>query len=100
MHHGIFRRVQYANRLVMRVHLLLLMAVALLPFPTKPVAEAIRDTSAARAAVIFYGASLLVISVLFSALWASTSEAPINPSGSSRVLRSRLGSLLSRWRSD
>ena len=52
MHHGIFRRVQYANRLVMRVNLLLLMAVAFLPFPTKLVAKAIRDTSAERAAVI------------------------------------------------
>ena len=70
VHHGIFRRVQYANRRVMRVNLLLLMAVAFLPFPTKLVAEAIRNASAERAAVIFYGASLLVISLLFSALWA------------------------------
>ena len=70
MHHGIFRRVQYANRRVMTVNLLLLMAVAFLPFPTKLVAEAIRNASAERAAIIFY-ASLLVISLLFSALWAS-----------------------------
>ena len=46
----------------MRVNLLLLMAVAFLPFPTRLVAEAIRNSSAERAAVIFYGASLLVIS--------------------------------------
>ena len=71
MHHGIFRRLQYANGWVMRVNLLLLMAVAFLPFPTKLVAEAIRNATAERAAVIFYGASLLVISLLFSALWAS-----------------------------
>jgi uncharacterized membrane protein len=69
VHHGIFRRVQYANRPLMQVNLLLLMAVAFLPFPTKLVAEAIRDTSAERAAVIFYGGWLLVISLLFSALW-------------------------------
>ena len=62
---------QYANGWVMRVNLLLLMAVAFLPFPTKLVAEAIRNATAERAAVIFYGASLLVISLLFSALWAS-----------------------------
>jgi uncharacterized membrane protein len=69
VHHGIFRRVQYANRPLMQVNLLLLMAVAFLPFPTKLVAEAIHDTSAERAAVIFYGGWLLVISLLFSALW-------------------------------
>jgi uncharacterized membrane protein len=45
VHHGIFRRVQYANGLVMRVNLLLLMAIAFLPFPTKLVAEAIHDSS-------------------------------------------------------
>ena len=66
-HHGIFRRVQYANRRVIVVNLVLLMAVAFLPFPTRLLAEAIRDSSAERAAVIFYGASLLVISLLISA---------------------------------
>jgi uncharacterized membrane protein len=70
VHTGIFRRVQYANRRVMQVNLLLLMAVAFLPFPTSLVAEAIRSSSAERAAVIFYGGSLLVISLLYSALWA------------------------------
>ena len=38
------------------INLLLLMAVAFLPFPTKLMAEAIHDTGAARAAAIFYGA--------------------------------------------
>jgi uncharacterized membrane protein len=68
-HHGIFRRLQYANGWVMRVNLALLMAVSFLPFPTKLLAEAIHETDAERAAVIFYGASLLVISLLLSALW-------------------------------
>ncbi len=53
----------------MRLNLLLLMAVAFLPFPTRLLAEAIRDADAERAAVIFYGGTLLVISLLFSALW-------------------------------
>ena len=47
------------------------MAVSFLPFPTKLMAEAIHDTSAERAAVIFYGGSLLVISLLIGALWGS-----------------------------
>jgi TMEM175 potassium channel family protein len=67
-HHGLFRRLEYANQLVMRLNLLLLMAVCFLPFPTRLVAEAIHTANAERAAVIFYGASLLVISLLYAAL--------------------------------
>jgi uncharacterized membrane protein len=70
-HHGIFRRLEYANAQVMRLNLLLLMAVAFLPFPTRLVAEAIDRTDAQRAAVIFYGANLLVISALLSAVWGA-----------------------------
>ncbi len=68
-HHGIFRRLQYANDQVMRLNLLLLMAVSFLPYPTRLVAEAIREPDAERAAVIFYGASLLAISLVLSSLW-------------------------------
>ena len=70
-HHGIFRRLQYANRRVMLINLLLLMAVAFLPFPTKLMAEALHETDAARAAVIFYGAALFATSLLLSLLWGS-----------------------------
>ena len=67
-HHGLFRRLEYANHNVMRVNLLLLMAVSFLPFPTRLVAEAIHTANAERTAVTFYGASLLVISLLYAAL--------------------------------
>jgi uncharacterized membrane protein len=70
-HHGIFRRLRLVNRSVMTVNLLLLMAVAFLPFPTRLVAEAIRDDDAERAAVIFYGFSLLVIATLIWVLWTA-----------------------------
>ena len=70
-HHGVFRRLAYANDRVMQLNLLLLMAVSFLPFPTRLIAEAIHDTDAERAAVIFYGASLLTISILLSALWGA-----------------------------
>ena len=65
-----FRRLQWANQRVMQVNLLLLMAVVFLPFPTRLLAEAIHNDDAERAAVIFYGLSLLVIQILLSALWA------------------------------
>jgi uncharacterized membrane protein len=71
IHHAIFRRLQYANRRVMLINLMLLMAVAFLPFPTKLMAEAIHEADAARAAVIFYGAALFVTSLLLSLVWGS-----------------------------
>jgi TMEM175 potassium channel family protein len=73
-HHAIFRRLQYANDRIMRLNLLLLMAVAFLPYPTRLLAEAIHDKDAERAAVIFYGAILLVISLLLAAIWASVAR--------------------------
>jgi uncharacterized membrane protein len=70
-HHAIFRRLQYVDDRIMRLNLLLLMVVAFLPYPTRLLAEAIHDKDAERAAVIFYGGILLVISLLLAAIWAS-----------------------------
>ena len=58
----------------MTLNLLLLMAVSFLPFPTRLIAEAIRSVDAERAAATFYGLSLLVISVLMGALWATAAR--------------------------
>jgi uncharacterized membrane protein len=70
-HHGIFGRLQYANSRVVQINLLLLMAISFLPFPTRLVAQAIRNENAERAAVIFYGISLFVTSALIGLLWAT-----------------------------
>jgi uncharacterized membrane protein len=74
-HHGLFHRLHVVNRTVMRLNLLLLMTVSFLPFPTKLIAQAIESTDALRPAVIFYGGTLLVISLLISALWRSAAGA-------------------------
>lgn len=69
-HHGIFRRMASVDGTVMRLNILLLMFVSFLPFPTKLMAEALDKTDdAERAAVIFYGLTLLAISVVTSGLW-------------------------------
>jgi uncharacterized membrane protein len=73
-HHGIFQRLHHADDQVIRLNLLLLMMVSFLPFPTRLVAEAIRDTSAERAAVIFYGGTLLVISLLLGSIWGTVAR--------------------------
>src|SRR4051794_5069830 len=70
-HHAIFRRLASANQRLMVLNLLLLMATAFLPFPTKLMAEVVRNEDTAQTAVIFYGASLLAISLLLNALWGS-----------------------------
>ena len=92
VHHGIFRRLQSANSHVMRLNLALLMGVAFLPFPTRLLAEAIRDTDAERAAAIFYGVTLLVISLLVSALWGAITREPklLKPEVSEREINSIL----------
>jgi hypothetical protein len=51
----------------MRLNLLLMVASFLL-FPTRLMAEAIRDSDAERAAVIFYGGALLLNSVMIAAI--------------------------------
>jgi uncharacterized membrane protein len=75
-HLGIFRRLQSANATIMRLNLLVLMGVAFLPFPTGLMAKAIRDTDAERAAVVFYGVTLLVISILLRVLWDAIAQHP------------------------
>jgi uncharacterized membrane protein len=59
---------RYAHVWFVRVNLLLLLVVSFLPFPTKLIAEAIESASAERVAVLFYGATLLAISAIVSAM--------------------------------
>ena len=68
-HHAVFRRLSSANDVIMRLNLALLMSVAVLPFPTRLVAEAITSSRAERTAVIFYALSLILITALFAVLW-------------------------------
>ena len=83
--HGIFRRLQYANSALMRINLALLMAVSFLPFPTSLLAEAITETDPERAAVIFYGATLLLISLLGErAVGHCRAEPRVAPTGGDR----------------
>lgn len=73
-HHGIFVRLQYVDRRLMRLNLLLLMVVSFLPFPTRLAAAAYHDTDAERAAVVFYGLTLLAVSAVMGALWSAAAR--------------------------
>jgi uncharacterized membrane protein len=67
-HHGMFARLKFVDRRLMRVNLLLLMVVSFLPYPTRLVSEAIKDANAERVAVLFYGTTLFVITALLAVM--------------------------------
>jgi uncharacterized membrane protein len=68
IHHAIFRRMEFADTVLIRLNLTLLMTVAFLPFPTKLMAEALHLKAGEETAVLFYGANLLVITSLMASL--------------------------------
>jgi uncharacterized membrane protein len=67
-HSAMTDRLTRADSLLLRINLLLLLAVAFLPFPTKLIAEAIHDTAGERVFVTMYGLTLLTIRLLGTAL--------------------------------
>jgi uncharacterized membrane protein len=68
-HNAITDYMEYADALVVRVNLLLLLLVSFLPFPTSLVAENLGERDAERVAVTIYGLNLLLIAVLMFVLW-------------------------------
>ncbi|MFM8560983.1 MAG: TMEM175 family protein [Solirubrobacterales bacterium] len=69
-HHTIFSCLRAVSPATMKVNLLLMMAIAFLPFPTAVMANDILGADGgSRVAVVFYGLSLLLCRVLISWLW-------------------------------
>jgi uncharacterized membrane protein len=67
-HHNLFTNLRYVDPVLLRLNLLLLMATSFLPFPTSVLAEALHASNTAeRTAIIFYGASAILIEVLLRA---------------------------------
>jgi uncharacterized membrane protein len=68
-HNAITDYMEYADSMVVRLNLLLLLLVSFLPFPTRLVAEYFGERDAERVAVTIYGANLLLIAVLLFLIW-------------------------------
>jgi uncharacterized membrane protein len=69
-HHSIFRQVEYVDRTMTMINLLLLLVISFLPFPTEVLAKYISTGgSNAHAAAFFYSLVMAVMSVLWAALW-------------------------------
>ena len=68
-HHSIFEKTEAADRMLLLLNTLLLMVVAFVPFPTRLVAEHIRESSGERTAALAYGLTFIVLAICFQALW-------------------------------
>ena len=68
-HHHVMETIVRVDRTFLFINTLLLLVVAFIPFPTRLVAEYLQ-VSGERAAVYAYGATLLLMAVLFNVLWA------------------------------
>ena len=67
-HHSLFKQLHRTDNFVMITNGILLMLVALVPFPTKTLGLFLQ-TGALKAAVIFYTAYFVLISLAFRLLW-------------------------------
>jgi uncharacterized membrane protein len=69
-HHSVFRMIVRADRPLMFINLLLLLVVAVIPFPTALLAGYIRHGSAdAHVAAAVYSVTMLAMSFCFAGLW-------------------------------
>jgi uncharacterized membrane protein len=68
-HHVMFDHIRAADRVVLLLNTLLLMAVVFLPFATSVLAGALRDGDGQRTAVVFYGIAFDVTALMFNAVW-------------------------------
>ena len=68
-HHVMFDHIRAADRIVLLLNTLLLMAVAFLPFATSVLADALRSGHGQRTAVAFYGIAFGVTALTFNAVW-------------------------------
>ena len=68
-HHNLFTRLKVVDSRMLMINLVLLMAVAFLPFPTGVLARALNSSAEAQhAAVVFYGLSALAVELLLGLL--------------------------------
>jgi uncharacterized membrane protein len=94
-HHAIFRRLEYADSNIIRLNIGLLMAVSFLPFPTKLMAESLHARAGEHAAVLFYGACLLVNASLLAALGHYSAREELVPNDTERATIRRAADAIS-----
>jgi uncharacterized membrane protein len=68
-HHVMFDHIRAADRGILLLNTLVLMAVAFLPFATSVLAEALRNSEGEHTAVVFYGLAFAVTALTFNGVW-------------------------------
>ncbi len=68
-HHAMFSKVGRIDRSFVFVNTVFLLVVAFIPFPTRLLAEYIRDPAGARTAAVFYGLTFIVVALAFDVTW-------------------------------
>jgi uncharacterized membrane protein len=98
-HHAVLDHIARADRAVLYLNLLLLLFVALIPWPTNLLAEYMREGGEAeRVAALVYAGVFMLMGIAFGLLWAriARSEHLLDPTTShaeahARTLRFRIG---------
>jgi TMEM175 potassium channel family protein len=67
-HHTVMAQIAKVDRTFLMLHVLFLMLIAFIPFPTALLAQHIRSEGA-QAAALSYGVTLTLTAILFNALW-------------------------------
>ena len=68
-HHTVMAQLGRVNRTFLMLNVFLLLCVAFLPFPTRLVAENLRDRSELEPAALAYGATMVAMSICYLSLW-------------------------------
>jgi uncharacterized membrane protein len=68
-HHTVMAQLGKVNRTFLMLNVFLLLCVAFLPFPTRLVAENLRDRSELEPAALAYGATMVAMSICYLSLW-------------------------------
>jgi uncharacterized membrane protein len=68
-HHTVMGQLGKVNRTFLMLNVFLLLCVAFLPFPTRLVAENLRDRSELKPAALAYGATMVAMSICYLSLW-------------------------------
>jgi uncharacterized membrane protein len=86
-HHTCFRQIAAVDRTFLFLNLALLMCIAFVPFPTRIVAEHIRDDGG-RAAALLYGTTMTLTAICFGLMWfyAASGRRLISPAADQRTV--------------
>jgi uncharacterized membrane protein len=68
-HHSLFNYVARVDRALLFLNTLLLMVVAFTPFPTRLIAEFLREADDEKTAALAYGITFVIMAVIFQLLW-------------------------------